>query len=82
MKQIQIPAWLDCSERVDNFERTDRTVYSAFVHGSELTPLETMVYEYDDADPNRSRQYIKHLKALVEWCINNPDQVLTQHEQA
>ena len=81
MRKIEIPSWHECNELVDNFERTDRTIYSAVMHGAELTPLEKMVYDYDDADPDRSRQYIQDLKALVEWCINNPVQVLAQHEQ-
>lgn len=81
MKKVQIPTWHECSERADNLERTDRTVAAAAIHGSELTPLENMVYAYDDADPDNSRQYLKDLKELVEWCLNNPDHVLSKHEQ-
>jgi len=81
MKQIQIPTWQECSERADQLERTDRTVAAAAVHGSELTQLENMVYAYDDDDPDRSRQYLQDLKELVEWCVNNPDHALSQHEQ-
>ena len=81
MKQIQIPTWQGCSERADNFERTDRTAAAAAINGSELTPLEKMIYSYEDADPEGACQYRNDLKELVEWCLNNPGHVLAKHEQ-
>lgn len=80
MKKLDMPTWRECDERLEALSRTDRTVAQSAMNGVELTPLEAVIHAYDDADPRRSKQFIAAIKKLAEWCVNNPDHVLSQHE--
>jgi hypothetical protein len=79
--EIDIPTWFDCNEKLENINRSNRTIEQALLNGSELTPLEVLVHNYDDADANRSEAFMAELKTLVEWCINRPRQVVSNHEE-
>lgn len=78
---IEIPTWHDCDEKLECISRSDRTVEQALNQGDKLTPLEVLVHNYDDADANRSEAFMDELRALVEWCMNNPEQVISSHEE-
>lgn len=77
---IDIPTWFDCDEKLENLSRSDRTIEQTVINGSELTPLEVFVHNYDDSDANRSKVFMLELKQLVEWCMNKPDEVIRSHE--
>ena len=79
--KIQVPAWIDCEERVEQFEFNDITATTLVMSGDKLTPLEYMVYCHQDNEPERAKKFRMDLKNLVEWCVNESDHVARNHEE-
>lgn len=81
MKSIDVPEWSECDKRLGQLNSSDRTIAQSVISGDGLTPLESVIHAYDDSCPKRSEVFISDIKNLVEWCLNNPGQVLAKHEQ-
>lgn len=79
-KKIDVPVWSECVEKQEYLDSSKITIAQSLSCGGELNPLEGLVFDYDDADIERSKEFRASLKLLVEWCLNNPDQVLSNHE--
>ena len=81
MRRVSLPSWGDTDEKAENIERHGRTLAEAVLSGSELTPLEDIINNNEPADSEESAKFRHELKKLVEWCLNNPEQVLANHEE-
>lgn len=56
-KSIILADWCEISQREEA--------------GKELDPIERFIYNYDDADPNGSKKWIKDLTAALEYAVND-----------
>lgn len=77
---IDIPDWHDVAELAEDLERSDRTIHQNWLSGGELTPLQRVIHNYEDANPEGAKRFRKDIKDLVEWCLNHKDQVISKHE--
>jgi hypothetical protein len=77
---IQTPPWEDCEEKLGMLEDSNLTVERSLRLGGELSPLEKIIHSWEPANSASAQQFREDVTRLVEWCINEPAQVIARHE--
>ena len=72
MKTVDLPSFKECSDAYN-----DELAPSEFILKPD--PLTSLIYENDTVVKESSEKLKDDLKALVEWCINNPEEVISKY---
>lgn len=71
MKVVQIPTWAETEERLEQLERSDRTIAQCVLGGDRLDPIESFINNQEPAGRSEENKFRGQLQEMLDFVANN-----------